>query len=84
MITEAIINILMFLPNTLLDGIEGVSLSIPDNVFNGLNDLFGCLGFIFPISGLMIILGVSFAIKCFQIIWSVFIRIKSFIPFMGD
>lgn len=83
MITEGILNILAFVPNLLLDNMEGVSLSIPDNIFDGLNSIFNCLGFLFPISGLLIILGISFSIKTFQIIWSIILRIKSFIPTMG-
>ena len=84
MITEAILNVLAFIPNLLLDGMQGLSLSLPDNIFNGLNSIFGCLGYIFPISGLLIILGISFAIKNFQIIWAIILRIKSFIPTMGN
>ena len=78
MITEGILNILAFLPNLLLDSLGSISLSIPSNIFDG-----NCLGFIFPISGLLVILGVSFTIKNFQIIWSLILRIKSFIPSMG-
>lgn len=84
MITEGILNILAFLPNLLLDSLGSISLSIPSNIFDGLNSIFNCLGFIFPISGLLVILGVSFTIKNFQIIWSLILRIKSFIPSMGD
>lgn len=84
MITEAILNILAFVPNLLLDGMQGLSITLPDNIFNGLNSIFGCLGFIFPISGLLVILGITFAIKNFQIIWAIILRIKSFIPTMGN
>lgn len=83
MITEGILNILAFLPNTLLNSINTISLSIPDNIFSGLDSIFNCLGFLFPISGLLIILTLSFTIKSFQIIWSIILRIKSFIPTMG-
>ena len=83
MITEGILNILALIPNNLLDNIEAVNLSIPDNIFDGLNSIFNCLGFLFPISGLLIILGLSFAIKSFQLILALVVRIKSFIPTMG-
>lgn len=83
MITEGILNILSLIPTSLLDSIDVVSLSIPDNIFDGLNSIFNCLGFLFPISGLLVILGLSFAIKSFQIILSLIIRVKSFIPTMG-
>ena len=84
MITEGILNILAFMPNLLLDNLGFVSLSIPSNIFDGLNSIFNCLGFLFPISGLLVILGISFTIKNFQIIWSIVLRIKSFIPTMGS
>ena len=84
MITEGILNILAFIPNALLNSISTVSLNIPDNIFSGLDSIFNCLGFIFPISGLLLILTLSFAIKSFQIIWSIILRIKSFIPTMGS
>lgn len=84
MITEGILNILAFLPNLLLDSMKEISISIPENIFDGLNSIFGCLGFVFPISGLLIILSLSFLIKNFQIIWSLILRIKSFIPTMGS
>lgn len=83
MITEGILNILAFIPNTLLDSMNTISLSIPDNIFSGLDSIFNCLGFLFPIGGLLIILTLSFTIKSFQIIWSIILRIKSFIPTMG-
>ena len=83
MITESILNILAFIPNALLNNINTISLSIPDNIFNGLDSIFNCLGFLFPIGGLLIILTLSFTIKSFQIIWSIILRVKSFIPTMG-
>jgi len=84
MITEFILNLLCFLPNSLLDNLENVSIEIPADIFEGLNSIFSCLGFMFPIAGLMLILLVSFSIKAFQIIWALVIRIKSFIPSMGS
>ena len=83
MITEGILNILAYIPNLLLDSIDAISISIPDNIFNGLNSIFSCLGYVFPVSGLLVILSLSFLIKNFQIIWSLILRIKSFIPTMG-
>lgn len=83
MITEGILNILAFIPNALLNNMSSISLSIPDNIFSGLDSIFNCLGFLFPISGLLVILTLSFVIKSFQIIWSIILRVKSFIPTMG-
>lgn len=83
MITEGILNFIASIPNSFLDNMEGMTLTIPENIFDGLNSIFNCLGFLFPISGLLIILGISLAIKGFQTIWSIILRVKSFIPTMG-
>lgn len=45
MITEAILNIFCFLPNLLLNNISPISLSIPENVYSGLDSIFNCLRF---------------------------------------
>lgn len=83
MITEEILNFLALIPNLLLDSLGNISISIPENVFEGLNTIFNCLGFVFPVKGLLVILSLSFLIKNFQIIWAIILRIKSFIPTMG-
>lgn len=83
MITEGILNFLALIPNLLLDSLGNISISIPENVFEGLNTIFNCLGFVFPVKGLLLILSLSFLIKNFQIIWAIILRIKSFIPTMG-
>lgn len=83
MITEFILNLLCFIPNKLLDGLGSLSISIPDDVFNGFNSIFSNLGYIFPIKGLLVIISISISIKVFQIVWALILRIKSFIPTMG-
>lgn len=84
MITEMILNFIFLPVNALLALLPDITLSIPDGVFDGLKNIFGMLGFIFPIKGLLVILTVSISIKLFHIIWALVIRIKSFIPTMGS
>lgn len=50
MITKLLLEIMCFVPNLLLDSMQGINLSIPENVFDGLNSIFNCLGFLFPIA----------------------------------
>lgn len=84
MITDFIINVFCAIPNLLLDNIEVITLEIPENIFNGFDSILNLLGFMFPVSGLLPILIISFSIKSFQLIWSLVLRIKSFIPTMGS
>lgn len=83
MITELIINFIFLPVNALISLLPDVSFSIPKEAFDGLNNILGLLGFMFPIKGLLAILGISISIKLFHIIWALVIRIKSFIPTMG-
>lgn len=84
MITDFIINVLCALPNLLLDSMQNFTLEIPESIFHGFDSILNLLGFMFPIAGLLPILVISFGIKYFQIMWSLLIRIKSFIPTMGS
>lgn len=84
MITKAIIDFILILPNALLDLLPHMEIAIPDGVFNSLNSILGLLGFIFPIKGLLVILSTSIAIKSFHIIWALILRIKSFVPTEGN
>lgn len=49
MITELILNFIFLPVNALLSLLPDVSFSIPAGVFDGLKNIFGMLGFIFPI-----------------------------------
>lgn len=84
MITESILKF-VFLPVTaLISLLPDISFSIPENIFEGLRDILGVLGFIFPIKGLLIILATSISINSFHIIWALILRLKSFIPTEGN
>lgn len=82
MITDAILTWFLVLPNLLIESLPVVSISIPDNVFDGLDKLCAFLGW-FPIAQLMPILYYSITLSLFQAAWALIIRIKSFIPTMG-
>lgn len=84
MITEAILKFIFMPVNLLFDILPEVSFSLPDNIFNGLKEILGLLGFVFPIKGLLIILATSISIKGFHILWALILRIKSFIPTEGN
>lgn len=49
MITEMILNFIFLPVNALLDLLPDISFAIPEGAFEGLKNIFGMLGFIFPI-----------------------------------
>lgn len=84
MITDAFFSFICSIPLSLLNNLPNFSLSIPNGVLDWVNNIFGFLGYIFPIAGLIPIFVISISIKAFQIVWSILNKIKSFIPTMGS
>lgn len=83
MITEALINVFLFLPKLLLQALPDIDISIPKDVFDTLQNFLFNLEYIFPIVELLPILVISISLSLFKIAWALVIRIKSFIPTMG-
>lgn len=84
MITDTIINIFLALPRNLLALLPDVNFELPDVAFQELFDIISSLTWALPVVALMPILVISFMLQGFKIAWSLLIRIKSFIPTMGD
>ena len=83
MITEALINVFLFLPKLLLQSLPDIDISIPKDIFDTLQNFLLNLEYIFPIVELLPILVISISLSLFKIAWALVIRIKSFIPTMG-
>lgn len=85
MITDLIINVFLFLPTALLQGLSALdfSFSFPDNIYYTLYNLSKGVAFVLPLKFLISISAVRIAIHSFRFIWSLVLRIKSFIPTMG-
>lgn len=83
MITEALINVFLFLPKLLLQALPDIDISIPKDIFDTLQNFLLNLEYIFPIVELLPILVISISLSLFKIAWALVIRIKSFIPTMG-
>lgn len=84
MITDAILNVLFYVPLLLVNALPAVDFAMPDNVFNGIDTFVSNVAYVIPIRALMPILVSSFSISCFKIFWALLLRIKSFIPTMGS
>lgn len=85
MITEAILSVLLYPISLLFSGLDFVLpvISIPEGVFNGLGTLIGFAAFFLPLSAILPIFIIKFALTNFDLIWKLILRIKSFIPTMG-
>lgn len=84
MITSAIINFFIYLFNGILSVLPSINLEIPENITETICDFFGVVGYFLPLGALMPILVCSAGILGFRFIWAIILRIKSFIPTMGD
>ena len=84
MITDFLFNSITIVPKALLSLLPDMAISIPDGVFNWILDIARAVGYLLPIKSLLAILGMSLSIRGFQIVWALILRVKSFIPTMGN
>lgn len=84
MITDAILNVLLALPLLLLNALPAIDINLSDSPIDKVLNYFTMFNAILPISDAFIILGIFLVLHNFSFIWSLLLRIKSFIPTMGD
>lgn len=84
MIMDTFLKLLTLPVLLLFDGLSALEFTIPVGVFNGLSILAKDLGYIFPISSLLPIIVIKFSLRGFSVFWTILLKIKSFIPTMGD
>lgn len=86
MIIESILTFFSLPTQWLIDLLPtiGEGIEIPSNIYNVLEDLISCVGYVLPIQGLMPIWYGLVGLTLAKTVWALIIRIKSFIPTMGD
>lgn len=84
MITEIIINLFLKLFQGFISILPSLNFTIPDNIINTISNFFNGITYFFPIKALLPILTFSIALTGFRILYSLMLRVKSFIPGMGD
>lgn len=84
MITDAILNVLLALPLLLLNALPSIDIDLSDSPIDKVLNYFTMFNTILPISDALLILGIYLVLHNFAFIWSLLLRIKSFIPTMGD
>lgn len=84
MIFQPIIDFVLFLIDIALSNMDIVSLELPANIFSVFDALFGALGYLFPIKKLLPILLIDTMLNSSRLVMAIVVRIKSFIPTMGN
>lgn len=86
MITEAILNFLFYLPYSILQAVSvaDVTISIENNTFEIIKDLTCGVAYVVPVARLMPIFLTRIGLMIFKVSWAIIIRVKSFIPTMGN
>lgn len=67
----------------LLDSLPTLSISIPFTVFDVFQDIFYCINFFLPMNTIILIFEIKLSLIGFRIVYSIILRIKSFIPTLG-
>ena len=68
---------------TMLIAVPALSISIPVGIADTLISVCKMACYLFPIKLLMPLVLFSFSVTTFRFVWSVFLRVKSFIPTGG-
>lgn len=84
MIFTVIINLFLLLFKGLIIILPTLSFTIPDNICRTIANFFAGVTYFFPIKALLPILIFSVALNSFKILYNLILRVKSFIPTMGD
>lgn len=84
MILETILNLLAIPIKLLISGIPQTAMQIPSSIFEGLSQIFYGVGYVIPIFQFSPLLVFSFTLGMAKISFALLLRIKSFVPTMGD
>lgn len=86
MITDLVLNVFFAIPYLLLSSMSGLdfNVALPDSFFSTLDNISSGVGYVLPVAGLLPIFLVTIGVYTFRIVWSIVIRVKSFIPTMGS
>lgn len=83
MLTEIIINLFLKLFQGFISILPSLNFTIPDDIVDTIFNFFSGITYFFPIKALMPIFTFSLAVTGFKILYSLILRVKSFVPGMG-
>lgn len=89
MITEYLLDAVLYLPNQILDRLEPVSIDIDTlNTLTNISDvatsIYNVVSYVVPVPVVLFVLGSIMSLKMARIGIALMRRIKSFVPTMGE
>lgn len=84
MITELILNAFFVIVKVILTELPPVNFTIPTSFINGGAALFNGLGFFVPVAQLVPFIWADLAFLLLKMTLAIIVRVKSFIPTMGN
>jgi hypothetical protein len=84
MIIEKILEVVLGVANWLLDLLPDLSFDLPTGFIAVIGNIFYGINYFVPINQVLPILVISFGITGFRIVYATILRLKSFIPTMGN
>lgn len=83
MITDKLIEIFLTPLMALIKLLPPLDFTVPLDVFNNVNGIFLCLGYVLPVPLILFIISTKLSCRMSQIAMAVVVRVKSFVPFWG-
>lgn len=83
MLLKALFQVILAIPKLIINLFPSIDLLIPSGVVDSASIIFSYIGYFLPVKGLIPIIVLGLALDNAHLIWTVVLRIKSFIPTMG-
>lgn len=84
MIVELLFDVIFGLFNSLISLLPSIDGTIPSTFVNTLSNVIQSTSYFLPVGALLPIVVISGGLEMFNIVWKIILRVKSFIPTMGD
>ena len=84
MITTIILNFFINIVNGLLNMLPDMNFIIPSNVADTICNVVSGACYFLPILLLLPLMAFSLSWGIFKLVWAIILRVKSFVPTMGD
>lgn len=83
MVTDKLLEIFLTPLKAIIKLLPSLDFVVPLEVFNNVNGIFLCLGYVLPVPLCLFIISTKLSCRMSQIAMAVIVRVKSFIPFWG-
>jgi len=84
MITAFLVNMFIYMNVAFLSVLPNMNFTIPQGVTDTICGVVQSACYFLPVTLLLPILLFSFGLSTFKVVWAIVLRVKSFIPTMGD